>query len=555
MRFLFLAISSGIAVLTALSASAQAPLLGGLGGPVDYGTECLHLNDDQSSPSIDLRPAFPAGLRFFTETHTQVYVNTNGNITFSGGLGTYTPRSFPIAAQPMIAPYWADVDIRTPGSCSSGSSGVCASTGDNSVWWHLEPGRMIVTWYDTGYYRCHDDLRMSFQLILTAVPGCGGSMGDFDVEFRYNRCEWETGDASSGTGGFGGTEAQAGFDAGNETDFVAIEGSLMPGIANHLCTNSNVGESGVWRFQVRSGTVICPDAGARCDTGSVGVCAEGVTQCVAMGTECLPVVPAGPERCDALDNDCDGSVDEGDELCPLGDVCDRGSCIAPCFEGSCTEGFSCNDSFVCISDGCDGIECPAGQRCRGGECVDACAGVVCPGDQACRGGRCVDLCGDLTCDPECTVCSRGECITRCDLPGGACGPGEMCTPSGLCEATECVGVTCDPGFVCRQGSGCVDACEGAVCPEGDTCSMGFCSGGDPVPRPDAGPRDPGATPDSGLFDSGLFDAGREVRRGDDGCSCAVPGGQRHDERAWILLFGVAVAVRRRNARRRQASRR
>lgn len=557
MRFLCLALLA-FAVGGASVSSAQAPLLGGLGGPVDYGTNCLYRNDDGSSSVVDLTPAFPAGLRFFTETHTQAYVNTNGNITFSGSLGTYTPRSFPIAEQPMIAPYWADVDIRTPdGSglfgCTSGTSGVCDSTGDNSVWWHLEPGRMIVTWYDTGYFACHTDKRMSFQLILTAVPGCGGSMGDFDVEFRYNRCEWETGDASSGTDGFGGTEAQAGFDAGNETDYVAIAGSLMPGIASHLCTNSNVGEPGVWRFQVRSGTVICPDAGARCNTGEVGVCAEGVTQCVAMGTECLPVVPSGPERCDALDNDCDGATDEGGDLCPVGDVCDRGSCIAPCFEGSCSEGFRCNEDFVCVSEGCDGVECPEGLRCRLGECVNACEGVICPGDQACRGGRCVDLCGDLTCDPECTVCSRGECITRCDLPGGECAAGEMCTSDGLCVATECVGVTCDPGFVCRQGSGCIDACEGTVCPEGDTCSMGYCSGGDPVPRPDAGPIDPGAVPDSGLFDSGLFDAGRTVGRSDDGCGCTVPG-RGSDQRAWILLIGAAVAIRRRRTRRRHPRR-
>src|SRR5204863_42584 len=84
--------------------------------------------------------------------------------------------------------------------------------------------------------------------------GCGS--GDFDVEFRYNTCEWETGDASDGMGGFGGTQAQAGFDAGNGMDFVEIMGSRLPGIANHLCTSSNVGMPGIWRFAVRGGGVV-----------------------------------------------------------------------------------------------------------------------------------------------------------------------------------------------------------------------------------------------------------------------------------------------------------
>ena len=79
------------------------------------------------------------------------------------------------------------------------------------------------TWLNVGYFNIHDDLRMSFQMILTNALDCGS--GDFDVEFRYNRCEWTTGDASDGVGGFGGTPAQAGFDAGNGVDFVEIPGS------------------------------------------------------------------------------------------------------------------------------------------------------------------------------------------------------------------------------------------------------------------------------------------------------------------------------------------
>ncbi len=375
-------------------------------------------------------------------------------------------------------------------------------------------------------------------------------MGDFDVEFRYNRCEWETGDASGGTNGFGGTEAQAGFDAGNTRDYVAIPGSLMPGIANTLCTSSNVGEPGVWRFQIRSGTVICPDAGEPCDTGMVGVCAEGVTQCIASGTECTPVVPAGDERCDGLDNDCDGSVDEGGDLCTGVEVCDRGVCIDVCFEGSCPDGQLCTAEGRCVDVGCESLECPAGQRCFMGACVGACEGVVCPAGQTCRAGSCLDLCADLSCDPECTVCSEGECIVRCDLPGGECGPGETCTAEGRCEPTACLGVTCDPGFVCQPGAGCVDACADAVCPSGEVCRLGNCVRDMPSPVADAGITDGGgATAEDAGTDSGVADAGREpsrrVPRSDDGCGCTTPGTSSSPAPLWALAFGLVLAWRRR----------
>ena len=551
-----------VVVASSLPAAAQAPLLGGLGGPADYGSTCLYPNDDGSSSAIDITPAFPSGLRFFDRTHTQAFVNTNGNISFSGGVRTYTPNPFPVADQPMIAPYWADVDIRPPSGgefgCGSGTPGTCDASPtnrQNQVYWHLEPGRMVVTWYETGYFSCNTDLQMSFQLILTAVPGCGGAEGDFDVEFRYNECGWETGDASGGTGGFGGTEAQAGFDAGNSRDFVEIPGSRMPGIAELLCTTSNVGEMGVWRFQIRSGTVLCPDAGEACSTGMVGVCAEGATQCVGGGTECAPVVGASDERCDSLDNDCDGNTDEGEMLCgsPTA-VCDRGTCVDVCFEGGCGEGQTCTVDGRCVDAGCEDLECPGGQRCVDGACVGACEGVVCPAGQDCRGGRCLDLCEELSCDPECSVCERGACVVRCDLVGGACGAGETCQEDGLCAPTACLGVECEAGEVCQPGAGCVDACEGAMCPTGEVCQ-----GGDCIPESmageDAGPggEDGGVPPDEDAgtmpeedAGTGEADAGRVVPRRDEGCGCAVVGQDptRVPPLAFAV-FGLALLWRRR----------
>lgn len=551
------------------AASAQASLVSGFGGVVGYGTQCLSRNDDGSSAPIDITPFFPAGLRFFDQTHTSVYVNTNGNITFSGRVSTYTPTSFPIAAQPMIAPFWGDVDIRNYPSSCMGSAGVtctvctpCHNPTENGVWWHLEPGRMIVTWDRVGHYSCENGERNSFQLILTAVAGCGGA-GDFDVEFRYNRCEWEAGSASGDTNDNGicdpgestCTPAQAGFDAGNTTDFVSIMGSLMTGIHTNLCSNSNVGMPGVWQFQIRGGAIQCPDAGDACDTGMVGVCAAGRTNCVGMGTECVQEVESAPERCDALDNDCDGMVDEGDMVCGADEVCEMGNCLAACFELGCPAGETCLPSGRCVDAMCVDVTCPEGQRCEMGACVGACDGVVCPVPLACRGGRCVDPCAGLTCD-DCTICDDGTCILSCEYE--PCMSGETCQMDGSCLEDACVGVTCPAGEYCMGGS-CVDSCAGAVCPDGEMCEMGMCvpeviPDAGPPPTPDAGP----PAEDAGT--GGPMDAGVEMDAGDGrappdvtpGCDCTV---KRDTHRSpiglglGVVLLGLLAYRRRRRERR------
>jgi MYXO-CTERM domain-containing protein len=544
-----LAAACAAAALLALAppAYAQATLLSGYGGTLGYGTECLYPNDDGSSAVVDLVPAFPSGLLFFGAVQSSAYVNTNGNITFSGPVSTFTPAAFPIAAQPMIAPYWGDVDIRNTGGVCMGGAGVtcspctpCLNPSENGVWWYLEPGLMVVTWDRVGYYSCHNNLRMTFQLVLTAA-GCGGA-GDFDVEFRYNTCEWETGDASGGTGGFGGTEAQAGFDAGNLVDFVAIPGSMSPGIAATLCSSSNVGLTGVWQFEVRSGAVICPDAGMPCDTGNPGVCAGGRTNCVGMGgLECVQDVSPTSEQCDALDNDCNGMVDDG-APCPGTEVCAGGNCVTPCSEFFCGPGLVCDVSGLCIESSCAGVTCPAGERCDGGACVGACDGVICPFGQECRAGSCIDVCAGLTCD-SCTVCEDGACVSRCEYT--PCPAGETCQADGLCLEDACAGVVpCAAGFHCVGGA-CVDDCLGAVCPGGQTCVAGGCV---PIPAGSdagAGGSDAAVAPgDSGAGTSSDGGSGtgapRPIYR--PGCGCRTAGSQSAPPAGLLALALVALLV-------------
>lgn len=223
--------------LALMEPAQAAPLRSGLGGPAGYGQLSQNPNDDRSSSQLNL----PFEVNFFNNRFNTFFVNNNGNISFGEALGEYTPERFPSASRPIVAPFWADVDTRNqPG----GGAVYVASPNADTV---------VVTWHNVGYYDQHNDKLNDFQMTLVNRSDTGS--GNFDIEFRYNRLEWTTGDASEGTGGLGGIPAQAGYDAGNGRNFFVLPGSFSSEILN-LVNTSNVSQDtpGVWTMAVRNGT-------------------------------------------------------------------------------------------------------------------------------------------------------------------------------------------------------------------------------------------------------------------------------------------------------------
>jgi len=213
----------------------------------------LPRNDDGSTGLV------PIGfnVNFYGFSATQLYVNNNGNVTFTGPLSTYTPFGLAGAGTRIIAPFFADVDTRASGS------GI-VEYGQATV-----DGRsaFIVNWPNVGYFDSHDDKLNYFQLVLIDRSDTGS--GNFDIEFNYRRIQWETGDASGGRGGLGGVSAAVGYSngaSGAANVSFELPGSRVPGsfldtgpagtrlIGNRL--NSDV--LGRYVFAVRNGQVEPP---------------------------------------------------------------------------------------------------------------------------------------------------------------------------------------------------------------------------------------------------------------------------------------------------------
>jgi hypothetical protein len=175
-------------------------------------------NDDGFSGPIDL--GFT--LSFFGQDYTQFWANNNGNISFQDGIAAFTPTGPQGAAVPIISPFFADVDTR------NSASGLMYLRTDI-------PNEIIVTWDAVGYYDSNADLLNSFQLVLRG-PDYSIPSGEGAIGFFYKDMQWETGSASGGSHGFGGTPAAVGFGNGSG-DGEVLAGSTEDGIsgvvANH----------------------------------------------------------------------------------------------------------------------------------------------------------------------------------------------------------------------------------------------------------------------------------------------------------------------------------
>ncbi len=180
-----------------------------------FKTKSIPANDDGSAPLESL--GFT--INFFGKSRSSAYVNNNGNITFDSSLATYTPFGLDSTQREIIAPFFADVDTRNPAS-------KLVTYGQDTINGHKAFGANFI---DVGYYAAHADKLNSFQVVLIERADTGST--NFDIEFNYEKIQWETGDASGGVGGYGGVPAVVGWSngTGDPGTSYQLPGSMISG--------------------------------------------------------------------------------------------------------------------------------------------------------------------------------------------------------------------------------------------------------------------------------------------------------------------------------------
>jgi hypothetical protein len=258
-------------------------------GAVQNLPECnantLAANDDGSTST-----AIPLGFdaAMFDTGFSDVFVNNNGNVTIGEDLSDFTPFDFRESGQAMIAPFFADVDTR-------GGSGLVHY---GAVPMYEGHKAFCVIWDNVGYYNQHVDKRNRFQLIIVDRAPDG-----IDLVFNYDSIAWETGDASDGTNGLGGTSAVVGYAAGDgdSAHALMLPGSFVNGglldsnAATSLAGHGTSGQpAGRYVFELRQGAVTggrltgtVTDPGGDPEAGAV------VQICPAAGGACVTRVASG----------------------------------------------------------------------------------------------------------------------------------------------------------------------------------------------------------------------------------------------------------------------
>ncbi len=97
--------------------------------PVDASYTAVPRNDDGSYGPVNL----PFQFNLYGTNYSSLYINTNGNITFTGAFPTYSASGFPFS-MPMVAPFWSDVDTQLGGQ----------------IYYKVTATEIIVTWNGVG---------------------------------------------------------------------------------------------------------------------------------------------------------------------------------------------------------------------------------------------------------------------------------------------------------------------------------------------------------------------------------------------------------------------
>jgi hypothetical protein len=193
---------------------------------------------EDDTPSVLASLPFP--INFYGTIYSSLYINNNGNVTFDGAQSAYVPGQLIGIGFKIIAPYWADVDTYNPLSD-------VVKYGNGTVGGQNAFG---VDWVNVGYFSAHADKLLSCQLMI--IDRSDIASGDFDMEFNYDKVQWQYGDASEGDPPYAGyTDGVSGYELpGSGVANAFLDSNVATGLIYH---NWNSSVPGRYFFPFRNG--------------------------------------------------------------------------------------------------------------------------------------------------------------------------------------------------------------------------------------------------------------------------------------------------------------
>jgi hypothetical protein len=224
----------------------------------------------------------------------------------------------------------------------------------------------------------------------------------------------------------------------------------------------------------------------------VGAACNAATGCttgnVPAGTSCADTNPCnGTETCSG--GFCNDNPDlSSGTACGGGNVCDRGSCVAPAPPANPCATTNCNAVLSAAQR-----ECSTGTTCLPLNGVAQCTAIPAGAGQACTtstgtaGGTCTgngagsNFCQPPPCNERCIGNSRIQCFSGVEQPLTACPAGTLCDPAQV-ECVACIGTNVSncPFLECATTT-CFNGCRSTAAPSGRSCntangSVGTCNG-------------------------------------------------------------------------------
>ncbi len=242
----------------------------------NFGT-ALSTGDDYSSAVSVPTALWSNGLNMFGTDYTQLYMGSNGYITFGRGFSGYTPSGIDtFTMSPMVAAQFDDLYIGAGARNVTPGAGTGTSTGDARMYYFEDASKMVFTWNNVGLYAngvsdsqtSDGGIGSAFQIIIHKLNGDVPADKNFGIEIRYEEVSQQS------------ASATAGWTAGDRVNF----GLVNPSKTNLYTTatnGSNVGIAGVWAWQVNGGVVssatFVPDVGLTSPKDVLDISVRGVT--------------------------------------------------------------------------------------------------------------------------------------------------------------------------------------------------------------------------------------------------------------------------------------